>query len=209
MSTKKLKAIAATGNLSTGFREESICRAARGGADFIGCDAGSTDSGPYYLGSGKARGAREVTKHNTSLILREALEAEVPAIIGTARYAGKVLECGAASVAQRMYPDCLMVEMDNEGFTAEPPNPEMHCSPQSVAAHTLYESGDPYLLVESGGTLDMSGAQYQAVNDRAGRVTGSRWVPSELYTVRIPRAPAVRYRSVAFAGARDPLVLRP
>ena len=73
MSTKKVKAIAATGNLSTGFREESLCRAARGGADFIGCDAGSTDSGPYYLGSGSARGAREVTKHNTSLILREGL----------------------------------------------------------------------------------------------------------------------------------------
>jgi len=323
MSTKKVKAIAATGNLSTGFREESLCRAARGGADFIGCDAGSTDSGPYYLGSGSARGAREVTKHNTSLILREALQAEIPAIIGTAGYAGgrphlqwmldivrelarenhwhfklaaidseidkedlvkalhageitpldpspqlneavirgaerfvgmmgvepfqralgagaqvviggrasdvaiyaalpllrgipkhvayhagKILECGAASVAQRMYPDCLTAEMDQEGFTAEPPNPEMRCTVQSVAAHTLYENGDPYLLVESGGMLDTSGTQYQAVNDRAVRVTGSRWVPFDMYTVRLEGAALVGYRSVAFAGVRDPLVLR-
>ena len=88
MSTKKVKAIAATGNLSTGFREETLCRAAGGGIDFIGCDAGTTDSGPYYLGSGSPRGAREVTKHNTRLILREALKAGVPAIIGTAGYAG-------------------------------------------------------------------------------------------------------------------------
>jgi hypothetical protein len=69
MPTKKVTAIASTGNLSTGFREETICRAASGGADFIGCDAGSTDSGPYYLGSGSTRGAREVTKHNTGLSL--------------------------------------------------------------------------------------------------------------------------------------------
>jgi hypothetical protein len=323
MSTNKVTAIAATGNLSTGFREETICRAASGGPDFIGCDAGSTDSGPYYLGSGRTRGAREVTKHNTSLILREALKAEVPAIVGTAGYAGgrphlqwmldivrelasenhwhfklaaidseldkedlvkafhageitpldpapqlneavirgaerfvgmmgiepfqralgagaqvviagrasdvaiyaalpllrgipqnvayhagKILECGAASVAQRMYPDCLVVEMDKDGFTVEPPNPEMRCTAQSVAAHTLYESADPYLLVESGGMLDMSGAQYQAVNDRAVRVTGSRWIPSDMYTVRIEGAALVGYRSVAFAGVRDPLVLR-
>jgi hypothetical protein len=323
MPTKKVTAIAATGNLSTGFREETLRRAASGGADFIGCDAGSTDSGPYYLGSGSTRGAREVTKHNTGLILREALKSEIPAIIGTAGYAGgrphlqwmlgivrelarenqwhfklaaidsepdkedlvkafqageitplspapelneavirgaerfvgmmgvepiqralaagarvviagrasdvaiyaalpllrgiprnvayhagKILECGAASVAQRMYPDCLVVEMEEEGFTVEPPNPQMRCTPQSVAAHALYENGDPFLLVESGGTLETSGAQYQAVTERSVRVTGGRWVPSETYTVKLEGAALVGYRSVAFAGIRDPLVLR-
>ena len=320
---KKVRAIAATGNLSTGFREETICRAARGGPDFIGCDAGSTDSGPHYLGSGCARGAREVTKHNTRLILREALEAGVPAIIGTAGYAGgrphlqwmldivrelarenqwhfklaaidseldkeklvkalhageitpldpapaldeavihgaerfvgmmgvepiqralhagaqvviggrasdvaiyaalpllrgipksvayhagKILECGAASVAQRPYPDCMVVEMDEHGFTAEPPNPVMRCTPQSIAAHTLYENGDPYRLVESGGLLETSDAKYEAVSDRAVRVTGARWMPSNVYTVKIEGAALVGYRSAAFAGIRDPLVLR-
>ena len=30
----------------------------------------------------------------------------------------------------------------------------MRCTPQSVAAHTLYENADPYTLVESGGVLD-------------------------------------------------------
>jgi hypothetical protein len=323
VAAKKVKAIAATGNLSTGFREETICRATRDGADFIGCDAGTTDSGPYYLGSGSPRGAREVTKHHTGLILREALRAGIPAIIGSAGYAGgrphlewmldivrelarekqwhfklaaidseldkeklakafragevapldpapaldesvirgaerfvgmmgvepfqraltagaqvviggrasdvaiyaalpllrgipkrvafhagKILECGAASVAQRMYPDCQVVEMDEEGFTVEPPNPQMRCTPQSVAAHTLYENGDPYRLVESGGMLETSRAEYKAVSDRAVRVTGARWVPAEVYTVRVEGAALVGYRSVAFAGIRDPLVLR-
>ena len=69
-----MKAVAATGNLSSGFREESLRRAVGAGADFIGCDAGSTDSGPYYLGSGHARGPREGVKRNTEHILREHIK---------------------------------------------------------------------------------------------------------------------------------------
>ncbi|HEY4781780.1 MAG TPA: hypothetical protein VIH54_08180, partial [Chthoniobacterales bacterium] len=80
---KKIKAVAATGNLSTGFREESLVRAVKQGAHFVGCDGGSTDSGPYYLGSGNPRGPRQGVKRNLGLILRESLRAGIPAIIGT------------------------------------------------------------------------------------------------------------------------------
>ena len=62
MANKKMRAVAATGNLSTGFREDSLVLAVEQGANFIGCDAGTTDSGPYYLGSGKPRGPREGVK---------------------------------------------------------------------------------------------------------------------------------------------------
>jgi len=85
---KTIRAVAATGNLSTGFREESLIRAVNEGADFVGCDAGSTDSGPYYLGSGNPRGPRQGVKRNLGLILRETLRAGIPAIIGTAGHAG-------------------------------------------------------------------------------------------------------------------------
>jgi hypothetical protein len=85
---QKVKAIAATGNLSTGFREETLIRAVKDGAHFVGCDAGTTYSGPYYLGSGKARGPREGVKRNLRLILREALSAVIPVIVGTAGHAG-------------------------------------------------------------------------------------------------------------------------
>src|SRR5436189_5552420 len=84
----KIRAVAATGNLSTGFREESLVRAVQQGADFVGCDAGTTDSGPYYLGSGKPRGPREGVKRNLRLILREALKAAIPVIVGSAGHAG-------------------------------------------------------------------------------------------------------------------------
>src|SRR5258708_17717615 len=46
-------------------------------SDFVGCDAGSTDSGPYYLGSGNPRGPRQGVKRNLGLILRETLRAGI------------------------------------------------------------------------------------------------------------------------------------
>jgi hypothetical protein len=88
MLKTKMKAVAATGNLSTGFREESLLRAVEQGANFIGCDAGTTDSGPYYLGSGQPRGPREGVKRNLRLMLREALKAGIPVIVGSAGHAG-------------------------------------------------------------------------------------------------------------------------
>jgi hypothetical protein len=102
----------------------------------------------------------------------------------------------------------MSAELDQDGFTVEPPNPALRCTPQSVAAHTLYETGDPYLLVESGGTLNTAEAKFEAASDRAVRVTGSRFLPSAEYTVRIEGAALVGYRSIVVAGIRDPLVLR-
>src|SRR5581483_9736577 len=127
---------------------------------------------------------------------------------GVAFHAGKILECGAASAVQRPYPDCMTAELDEHGFSVAPPNPDLHCTPQSVSAHTLYETGDPFHLVESGGTLDTSEAKFEAQDNRAVRVTGSRFLPAAKYTVRVEGAALVGYRSIVVAGIRDPLVLR-
>jgi hypothetical protein len=320
---KKIKALAATGNLSTGFREETLVRAVEQGAHFIGCDAGTTDSGPYYLGSGKPRGPREGTKRNLRIMIREALKAAIPVIVGSAGHAGgtphlewtldivrelarenawhfklaaidseipkesfleafragritplcpapdlqessirqaerfvammgieplqaalhagaqvviagrssdvaiyaalpvlegipkhiafhagKILECGSAAVAQRLYPDCMAAELDEDGFTIEPPNPAFRCTPQSVAAHNLYENADPFRLIESGGTVDTTAAKYEATSERAVRVSGARFLPAEKYTVKIEGAALAGYRSIVVAGIRDPLILR-
>ncbi|MDP9146488.1 MAG: DUF1446 domain-containing protein [Acidobacteriota bacterium] len=141
-----------------------------------------------------------------------AIYAAFPVLHGipknVAFHAGKILECGAASVAQRLYPDCMAAEMDKTSFTVEPPNPVMRCTPQSVSSHTLYENADPYNLVESGGMLDTTAANYEAVSDRAVRVQGSRFINAEKYTVRIEGASLAGYRSIVIAGIRDPLVLR-
>ncbi len=143
---------------------------------------------------------------DTSLFVAVPAMRGIP--MGVSYHAAKVLECGAASVVQRLYPDSMMATLDVEGFTIEPPNPAMRCTPQSVASHTLYENGDPFLLVEPGGTLDTSKAQYRAVNDRAVRVTGSAFIPADTYTVRLEAASLRGYRAAVVAGIRDPLVLR-
>ena len=50
----------------------------------IAVDAGSTDPGPYYLGAGKSFTARAAVKRDLEFILAGAVQASIPAVIGTA-----------------------------------------------------------------------------------------------------------------------------
>jgi hypothetical protein len=51
----EIRVLAATGVLGAGFKVESLNRGIALKPTFIACDAGSTDSGPAYLGSGRTR----------------------------------------------------------------------------------------------------------------------------------------------------------
>lgn len=316
-----IKAVAATGQLGTGFKAETLARAAEG-ADFIGCDAGSSDPGPYYLGSGETQSSAAAVSRDLELMIAQGLERGIPVLIGSAGTAGarphlartvdivrelarkndwhftlgivdseisagqvtaalragrlaplgsapqiseqsiraasrivamqgpecfaaalrqgaevviagrssdtaifaaipimrgipkgiafhaaKILECGAASAVERKYPDSMVAFLDEEGFVVEPPNEEMLCTPQSVASHGFYETSDPFRLAEPGGTLLTADAEYHAVSDRAVRVTGSRFEEAPQYTVKLEAATFIGYRTVVFAGIRDPLVV--
>ena len=319
----EIRALAATGMLGTGLTEASLDRAMEARPHFIGCDAGSSDPGPFYLGSGRPQASWAATKRDLRLMLLAGRSAGIPVIVGSAGTAGgdphlqftreiveeiareeglnfrlalihselepayvkdklrrgrvrpldpapafdegtvdraerivaqmgaepfvkaleagadvilagrssdtsiyaavplmegcaagpvwhaaKILECGAASVVQRLYPDPMMAWIHDDDFVVEPPNPEMRCSPISVVAHTLYENADPYHLYEPSGMLDTTAAEYVAVSDRAVRVTGSRFVPADAYTVRLEGAEYLGHRFVVIAGVRDPIVLR-
>ena len=50
----------------------------------------------------------------------------------TVWHAAKILECGAACVVQRKYPDCMFVTLNDDYFIVEPPNPDYRCDPVSV-----------------------------------------------------------------------------
>ena len=69
----------------------------------------------------------------------------------------------------------VMMSIDRHGFTIEPLSPQNRCTPETVSAHMLYENSDPFRLVEPGGVLDVTDAQYRALDARRVRVTGSRW----------------------------------
>jgi hypothetical protein len=127
---------------------------------------------------------------------------------GLAWHAAKLLECGAAVAVQRNSPDCLFATLRADHFDVEPLDPAIRCSPQSVAAHALYENADPWRLVEPGGTLDLSEARYVALDERRVRVCGSRFEPAERYSVKLEGAERVGYQSLVIGGIRDPYIIR-
>jgi hypothetical protein len=312
--------LSATGLLGTGFRRESF-EAGLVAADVVGCDAGSTDLGPYYLGSGRPHAAQQAVRRDLEIMLEGAHEKGLPLIVGSAGtaggqshvewtaqivqeialdrgwhlngaklysdvdvptltrlladgrvtplagaaiggrepaehgnvvammghepigaalrggaqvvvagrssdsaifaavplsrgvpagvawHAGKILECGAASTEHRMYPDCLVAELDSDRFVVRPPNPEMRCTPASVASHSLYENVDPGNIVEPGGSLDTSSCTYSQRDHQSVEVTGSKFVSTSDYTVKLEGSALVGYRSVVLGGITEPVIL--
>ena len=79
---------------------------------------------------------------------------------GPSWHAAKILECGAACVTQRKRPDSVSAWIRDGHFIIEPMDPEVRCSPQSVASHTLYENFDPFFITEPGGVIDTSESEY-------------------------------------------------
>lgn len=319
----KVRALAPTGMLGAGFPEESLELALRHEPTFIGCDAGSTDTGPSQLATGRAYFSRAACQRDLALMLQAARAAGIPLLVGScgtgggdlqvewvreivleiarehdlhfnlavirseqqksaiknwlktdrirplnpapilngdvidralhvvammgvepfqaalragadvilagrssdtsifaaiprmqgvppgpAWHAAKILECGAAAVTHRTASDSMIAALSDDHFVVEPPNPALSCTPQSVASHTLYENADPFLLVEPSGTLDCSGCSYEAVSERAVRVTGSTFRPAREYTVKLEAAELAGYQTLVIGGIRDPLILQ-
>jgi hypothetical protein len=126
---------------------------------------------------------------------------------GLAWHAAKILECGAGAVVHRKRPDCMFAWLRKDHFIVQAPNPDLRCTPQSIASHALYENADPFHLVECSGTLDLSESRYEAVDSRTVRVSGSRFSPAERYTVKLEGAELAGFQSVLIGSIRDPYIL--
>ena len=85
---KFMKIVALNGLLGYGYSEEALEIAFSEKVDYLGVDAGSTDPGPYYLGSGRSFTDRGAVKRDLMLALPKALGQKAPFIIGTAGGAG-------------------------------------------------------------------------------------------------------------------------
>ncbi|MCD9623805.1 acyclic terpene utilization AtuA family protein [Rhabdothermincola salaria] len=320
--TDPLRYLALSGSLGCGFEERSLERGVDAGLAFIACDSGSTDGGPYYLGSDAWIWADSAYERDLRLGLAGARRAGVPLIVGScgggggdravagylemvdrlaaelgwsptvacvfcepdrevlaAKYDGgrlvelpgapaidrgtfsadghivamagaeqvqwaldtgadvvlmgrvadaalyaaiplaaghdpalvwnaaKIMECGAAAALNRRGQDSLLCTLDADGFVLEAPDPDLVCTPASVAAHTLYEVSDPYRLVMPSGVLDSREARYEALDDRRVRVTGGRWTPSEQYTVKLEGSAPLGFLSSFWGSISDPLLL--
>lgn len=126
----------------------------------------------------------------------------------SAWHAAKIMECGAACMVQRKYPDCNFAIVRDDHFIIDAPNPDFYCDPDSVASHNLYENASPYELIEPSGILDTRQARYEAISDRAVRVSGSTFRKSERYTIKLEGAELAGYQSIIIGTVRDPLILR-
>ncbi len=122
---------------------------------------------------------------------------------GGAWHGAKIGECGALC-ATNPQSGVIVVDFDDSGFTVTPLADGAHATPHTVSAHMLYENSDPFILYEPGGHLDVTGATYTALDDTSVRVTGSEWVPSDRYTVKLEGAGIQGYQCVLLALLRDP-----
>lgn len=318
----EIRFIAAAGALGTGIPEGALREAFQYEPHFIAADAGTTDAGPFSLGSGLPAFPREAVKHDLDLMLRAALRLGVPALVGSAGtaggdvhvdwaldivreiarerglhlrvaviyaeqdksylkemlrqgriraldpaphfdeatiegavrmvgmmgaeplqaalaegadlvlagrcsdaalyaalpvargipeglawHAGKIVECGTM-VCETLGKGVIVGRLTDADATIIPVGAGLRCTPQSVAAHSLYENADPYLHRECSGTLDLSRSVFEAVDERCVRVTGSAFIPAPEYTVKLEGATLVGYQSIMVGGIRDPFILK-
>src|ERR1700720_2546400 len=85
---EEIRFIAAIGAVGGGIHAESLDEAMAQEPHFVAADAGTTDAGPYSLGSGKSAFPREMIKEDLALMLRAGKRAGIPVLVGSAGTAG-------------------------------------------------------------------------------------------------------------------------
>lgn len=313
-----MKIVALNGLLGYGYSEEALEIAFSEKVDYLGVDAGSTDPGPYYLGSGKSFTDRGAVKRDLSLALPKALEHKAPFIIGTAGGAGseehvswlkeiileiareknltftmgtvksdvtkeyvldkydngklidmssempitretiensarivsqigiapiidllkkkvdvivcgracdtaiyaapciyegyneglafhmaKIMECGSMCSEPVAAADVMQGYMYDDYFELRPANPIRKCTVDRVAAHTLYEQSNPYLIFEPDGVCDLTNSVFTQIDDRTVRVSGSVFKEAEEKTLKLEGVKCSGYRTICPATIYD------
>ena len=314
-----MKIVALCGLLGYGYSEEALNIAFSEKVDYVGVDAGSTDPGPYYLGSGKSFTDRSAVKRDLALAMSKALEQKAPFIIGSAGGAGadihtdwlidiikeiaeeqelsfklgviysdvdkeyvlekfnsgkilpmsedfpldkksiedsekivsqlgiapvisllkekadiivagrlcdtaiyaapciyegfdeglsfhmaKIMECGAMCSQPVAAADVMQGYMYKDYFELRPANPIRKCTVDRVAAHTLYEQTNPYLIYEPDGVCDLTDSSFVQVDERTVRVSGSKFTEAKEKTLKLEGVKCSGYRTICPATVYDP-----
>jgi hypothetical protein len=319
--SRQIRFIAPVGSVGVGISSADLDEALTQSPHFIACDAGTTDAGPFSLGTGMPAFPREAVKSDLSLMLRAGQKANIPVMIGSAGtaggdvhvdgvleiareivaehrltlrtaviyaeqhktylktllhrnrilplesappisdaiidnsicivgmmgveplqraisaganfvlagrcsdsalfaaiplmqgfppglawHAGKVSECGTL-VCETLGKGVIFTTISPNEITIRPYGVGLRCTPQSVAAHSLYENSNPYLHRECSGTFDLTKSTFEAINGVTVRIKGSEFIP-EPYTVKLEGAELAGYQSIIVGGIRDPYIIR-
>lgn len=125
---------------------------------------------------------------------------------GVSWHAGKVIECG--TLACEVYRKGAMIgRIRGDHAIITPVGEGLRCTVQSIAAHSLYENGDPYLHAECAGTLDLTDATYEQYDSVSVKIAGARFRPAERYSVKLEGVEQLGFQSVVVGGVRDPLMV--
>ncbi len=134
---------------------------------------------------------------------------------GLALHMGDIMECGDTALVERekllrgLGPNRIPIigRIGLGYFELKAGNPKLACTPQSAAAHSLYERASIFTSLQPGGVLDTSGAKYEQIDPLTTRVTGTKFIPKEPYTVLLEGARRIGYRSITVLGVRSPAMI--
>ncbi|MEQ9674780.1 MAG: acyclic terpene utilization AtuA family protein [Roseovarius indicus] len=85
---RPIRIVGASGQLGYGVPTAAFEAALARDPDMIGCDMGSLDIGPYYLGSGEMAVSRASARRDLRKVLVAARRLDIPLVIGSAGSAG-------------------------------------------------------------------------------------------------------------------------
>jgi acyclic terpene utilization AtuA family protein len=85
---REVRIVAPTSILGAGFKAESLATAMSWRPDVMACDAGSTDPGPYFLGTGDTYFSQDAMRSDLERMLLAARGAGIPLLIGSAGGSG-------------------------------------------------------------------------------------------------------------------------
>lgn len=83
-----INVIVPVGAVGAGVRSSDMAAGIAMGAHAIACDAGSTDSGPAYLATGKSKYSRDAVKADLRILMVTQSRAKIPLLIGSCGTSG-------------------------------------------------------------------------------------------------------------------------
>jgi hypothetical protein len=86
--TDTVNVLVPVGALGTGVRARDVEAGIAAGAHAIACDAGSTDSGPAYLATGRSKYSRDAIKHDLKILMQAQASSGLPLLIGSCGTSG-------------------------------------------------------------------------------------------------------------------------
>ncbi|MBI2526625.1 MAG: acyclic terpene utilization AtuA family protein [Candidatus Rokubacteria bacterium] len=87
-AAREMRCFGASGQLGYGIPRAAYLRGLEQGPAYVGCDMGSTDPGPYFLGAGEPATGYASRRADLELVLTTARERRLPLLIGSAGTAG-------------------------------------------------------------------------------------------------------------------------